>query len=118
MFKNIVASLDNVANDVESNGLLKEAEELDIIANTIEKMAKVLPAGKDRPAAIFPAEHPKVKDKNDHFPIPDKAHGQNALARVNQYSAAPDWWKGSLEELKNAVYRAVKGKFPGMKVEK
>lgn len=34
--KTIIAMLEEVANSVEAKGLIKEAEELDIIANTIE----------------------------------------------------------------------------------
>jgi len=79
--------------------------------------AKVLPHTKDRPAPIFPKESPKVTDGRDHFPIPEKAHGQQALARVNQYSSVPSWYDGSLEELKATVVKAVESKFPGMKVE-
>jgi hypothetical protein len=77
-----------------------------------------LPHTKDRPAPVFPKESPKVLDKKDHFPIPDSGHGQNALARVNQYSSVPSWYDGSLEELKSAVVKAVESKFPKMEVEK
>lgn len=79
--------------------------------------AKELPATKDRPAPVFSRESPKVKDDSDHFPIPDSAHGRNALARVNQYGSVPSWYDGSLEELKAAVVKAVKAKFPDIEVE-
>lgn len=61
-----------------------------------------------------PDTHPKVKDKKDHFPIHDLAHGRNAMARVNQYSSAPPWWSGSLAELKNTVNRAVHSRYPAL----
>jgi len=61
-----------------------------------------------------PDTHPKVKDKKDHFPIHDLAHGRNAMSRVNQYSSAPPWWSGSLAELKNTVTRAVHGRYPAL----
>jgi hypothetical protein len=115
----IVSILDKVASSAENKGLLKEAEELDIISNTLEKMAKNIPAGDNRPAAIFPSTHPKVNDGKDHYPIPDKNHGRSALQRLSQFKdSKPSWWDGSVEELKNAIVRAVKGKFPGMEIEK
>jgi hypothetical protein len=114
----LIESLDTVADRVQGQGLIKEAEEIDVVSNTLEKMAKTLPAGKDRPVAIFPKEHPKVTDGKDHYPIPDKAHGRAALQRLSQFKdQKPDWWSGSTEELKNAIIKAVKGKFPGMDVE-
>lgn len=73
---------------------------------------------RNRPSAIFPSTHPKVKDNKDHFPIDTEARGRNALARVNQYSSSPPWWSGSLQELKNAVVSAVHRKYPGIKVSK
>lgn len=66
---------------------------------------------------VFPANNPKVKDKRGHFPIPDKAHGQNALARVNQYGSVPSWYDGSLEDLKKTVVDKVEAKFPTMEIE-
>lgn len=46
-----------------------------------------------------------VFKKERKYPIPDKAHGRNALARVSQF--------GSQAE-KKKVRAAVKAKFPGM----
>lgn len=111
----ITDKLDLLANTLEFKGLVKKAEQIDIISNTLE--AAELPHTKDRPAPIFPKESPKVKDDKDHFPIPDKNHGLNALARVNQYGAAPSWYDGSLEDLKATVVKAVKSKFPGIEIE-
>jgi len=112
----VVDSIEKVASSVEAKGLLREAEELDVVSNTIEKMAGKIPAGDNRPAAIFPDSSSKVKDKKDHFPIPDAAHARNALARVNQYSEVPSWYDGSLEELKSKVKSAVKSKFPTIEI--
>lgn len=114
----ITEKLDSIANTLEFKGLIKQAIEVDILANTLEVEAKVLPHKKDRPAPIFPKESPKVKDDKDHFPVPDAAHGRNALARVNQYGEVPSWYDGSLSELKDAVVKAVSEKFPGIEIEK
>lgn len=115
----ITDALDKVAESVQAKGLKKEAEEIDVVSNTIEKLAKKIPAGKDRPAAIFDSNHPKVRDGKDHYPIPDKSHGRAALQRLSQFKdSKPEWWSGSIGELKSAILKAVKAKFPGMKIEK
>lgn len=66
--------------------------------------------------AIFHHTHPKVKDDADHFPINDIDQARNALARVNQYSSAPDWYDGSLEELVNTVVREVGKKYESIDI--
>jgi hypothetical protein len=71
---------------------------------------------RNRGLCVFPAEHPKVKDDKDHFPITNKAQAQNALARANQFSEAPEWYKGSLESLVSSVARAVKKHYPSIEV--
>lgn len=73
---------------------------------------------RNRPAAIFDSTHAKVKDNKDHFPINTIDRARNALARVNQYDKAPSWWDGSLKSLKDAVVKAVKRKYPSIKVSK
>ncbi len=71
---------------------------------------------RNKPDAIFGDKHPKVKDNKDHFPIDTIGRARNALARVQQFDSTPPWWKGSLEELKSAVSRAVKKKYPSINV--
>lgn len=71
---------------------------------------------RSRGKCILPAEHPKVKDNKDHFPINDIGQARNALARVNQYDEAPPWYKGSLADLKKTVCDAVKKAYPSIKV--
>ncbi len=95
---------------------LKETRSFLVVRAAGEKdpKAKV----RNKPDAIFGDKHPKVKDDKDHFPIDTIGRARNALARVQQYSSAPPWWKGSLEELKNAVSRAVKKKYPSIEVGK
>lgn len=113
----IISRLDTIAERVQAKGLLKEAEDIDIIANTLEKMAGNIPAGSDRPAPVFDDKDPDVNDGKDHFPIPDKKHAQNALQRVNQYDEAPEWFDGSLKKVKKEVVDAVKAKFPSIDVD-
>lgn len=79
---------------------------------------KTATKAQNRPNPVFDAKHPKVNDDKDHFPLGDADQARNALARANQYSAAPKWWNGTLQELKNAVARKVKSEFPSIEVSK
>lgn len=83
-----------------------------------EKLAKGDSSAKvrSRGTCVFPAEHSQVKDNKDHFPINNENQARNALARANQYSSAPEWYRGSLQSLVNAVARKVHGKYPGIEV--
>lgn len=71
---------------------------------------------RSRGDCIFSATHSKVKDNKDHFPMNSESQARNALARANQYDAAPSWYDGSLSSLVNAVVRAVKGKYKNIEV--
>lgn len=73
-------------------------------------------SAKDGPKAVFPANHPNVKDKKVHFPITDAGQARNALARSHQFNTAPPWYKGSLSSLQDAVRRAVKKHYPSIEV--
>jgi hypothetical protein len=86
----------------------------DYHAADVDSKAKVRNRGK----VVFPAESPNVTDKKDHFPINDEAQARNALARANQFSSAPEWYKGSLSSLVSAVARAVKKHYPKVEVSK
>lgn len=65
---------------------------------------------------VFPANSPKVKDNADHFPLADIGQARAALSYAGHYTKAPSWYKGTLEELKAAVRRAVKKHFPSIDV--
>jgi hypothetical protein len=67
---------------------------------------------------IFSAKHPKVKDKKDHFPIPNANHARNALSRAGAFTKAPKWFTGTLTEFRNTIYRAVKKNFPSIDITK
>jgi hypothetical protein len=71
-----------------------------------------------RPEPVLQSTHDKVTDNQDHFPIDSVSRARNALARVAQFSAAPKWWSGTLEELKNAVRMAVHSKYPSIDISK
>lgn len=103
--------------------LLKLASDYDNLATkalvvTAEKKEKkkLDPKAKvrNRGTVCVPAE--QAKDKKDHFPINDADQARNALARVHQYSSAPDWYKGSLSGLQALVARKVKAKYPKIDV--
>jgi len=92
----------------------------------VEKVVKEVPEAKKQPGAkvrhrgdvVFPAESSKVTDDKDHFPINNANQARNALARANQYSSAPKWYKGSLQSLVTKVANAVKKKYSSIEVSK
>ena len=57
-----------------------------------------------------------MTDDKDHFPINTIGRARNALARANQYSSVPPWYKGSLTGLKKKIESAVKAEWPGIEV--
>ncbi|SRR6266581_4528277 len=99
---------------------MHEFEKLALLADQFEKLAKNDPKAKvrNRGKCVFPAEHPKVNDDKDHYPIGDKAHAKSALQEVGKYTSAPKWYDGTLESLKNAVHRAVKKEHPSIGADK
>lgn len=105
--------LKKAAEMLDAQGEYKMADEVD---GVIKSLAEA--KSRTRPSPVFDSTHPKVKDNKDHFPLGDADQARNALARANQYSSAPDWWGGSLEELVNAVVRKVKKEFPSIDVSK
>lgn len=110
--------LDSIADRLQEKGFKKEAEEIDVVSNTLDKMAKKIPAGSDRPAPIFSDSDPDVTDGKDHYPIPDEKHARSALQRLSQFwDSKPFWWKGSLETLRSKIISAVKSKFPDMEID-
>lgn len=78
-----------------------------------ENLAKSDPKAKirNRGDCIFPAEHSKVTDNKDHFPINSESQARSALSYANHFSEAPPWYSGSLESLVNAVARKVHDKY-------
>lgn len=102
------------------DALLKSATDFESKAIELVKSAKTDPKAhvRNRGKVVFSAESPSVKDKKDHFPINDADQARNALAQANKYTAAPPWYKGTLESLVSAVARAVKKHYPSIDVSK
>ncbi len=73
---------------------------------------------RNRGDVIFPAGSKDVTDDKDHFPINSAAQARNALARANQFSESPKWYKGTLKSLVKKVAGAVKRKYPSIDVSK
>lgn len=89
------------------------------VANEFEeKLAKDNPGAKvrNRGDCVFSAEHPKVTDNKDHFPLNDEGQAHSALRYANQFKTAPSWYSGSLQSLVSAVARKVHSKFPGIEM--
>ena len=71
---------------------------------------------RNKPNPVFDAKSKNVTDDKDHFPLGSAVQARNALARANQYSSVPKWYKGTLKGLKMAVARAVKKEYPSIEV--
>lgn len=104
-----IVDVDELRQQDELSDLLEDLED----SNEANDKAKV----RNRPDPVFDDKDTKVKDDQDHFPIDTIGRARNALARVNQYDKAPSWWGGTLEQLKNKVYRAVKNKYPSIDID-
>lgn len=91
---------------------------VDYLEQCLHEKKEVMDSSSDRREFIFPADSKDVTDGKGHFPIPDIAHGRNAIARVNQYSKLPKWYKGkmSLPEFVKFVVDKVEKKFPSIDV--
>jgi len=98
-----------LADDFEkkaTESLVKEAKKKE--TKKLDPKAKV----RNRGTVCVPAE--SAKDKKDHFPINNIDQARNALARVHQYSSAPEWYSGSLKGLQSLVSRKVHSKYPAI----
>jgi len=73
---------------------------------------------RNRGDVVFPAGSSKVSDDKDHFPCNNINQARNAIARANQYSTVPSWYKGSLKELVSKVVSHVRRKYPDIEISK
>jgi len=131
-------SLSNSFQEVTSESLVKEAKKKEEVKgkkkffpfwlknkktdsskdSNSAKDKKVDPKAevRNRGDACVPAE--KAKDKKDHFPINNENQARNALAQVNKFTNAPEWYSGSLQSLVSLVAKKVKTKYPSIEVSK
>ena len=131
-------SLSNSFQEVTSESLVKEAKKKEEVKgkkkffpfwlknkktdsskdSNSAKDKKVDPKAevRNRGDACVPAE--KAKDKKDHFPINNENQARNALAQVNKFTNAPEWYHGSLQSLVSLVVKKVKAKYPSIEVSK
>lgn len=107
------SSLQKLAKELKKS-LTKKDNKKEWNFNKLDPKAKT----RNKSEAVFDDKHPKVTDKKDHFPIDTIGRARNALARANQFDKAPEWWSGSLKELKNTVVRAVHAKYPSIEITK
>lgn len=97
---------------MKSNKILDLASKFELMTKKAKDKAQV----RTRPNPTFQSTHPKVNDNRDHYPMDDIDQARNALARMCQHGEAPDWWDGSLEELRNAIRRKVRKEFKSVEV--
>lgn len=117
MTETVLKKLAALAGELDELGHTDLANEVDEVLTAVaakkpKAKAKVRSKGK----VVFDSTHPKVKDNKDHFPINSVAQARNALARANQFSKTPEWFKGTLKEFVNSVVKAVKKHYPSIEV--
>lgn len=71
---------------------------------------------RSRPNPVFDHTDPKVLDDADHFPLNTEKRARAALSYANHYDGSPEWYDGSLSELKKRVADAVKKAYPDIEV--
>lgn len=49
----------------------------------------------------------RILDNKDHFPVITETQAQSSMARVLQLTEAPAWYKGTLAELRQDVYKGI-----------
>jgi len=103
--------------------MIPTCKQIETFASNYNEYAKhslnelIVLAAKKKPGKgsfIFPSSHPKVKSGN-HFPIDTEARARAALSYAGHHDSHP-WYKGTVEELRSAVRRAVKRKYPSIDV--
>ena len=99
MYAKMAKRLDEISDNLEKEGLIKEAEDLDSISNTLEKMS---------------AEDEKEDDSKENEPTPETTVGINPFA-TRQYRAPtdndPSWTivsKAKMEEIRKKVEDALR----------
>jgi len=109
-----IDKLDKIADSLESMGNKKLASQIDVVSNTLEKEARL--KSRNRPYPVFDAKDFRVRDNKDHYPINTLSKARKALEKVHGFDKSPKWFKGDLAELRTSVARAVKFKYPSIKI--
>lgn len=72
-------------------------------------------ADADGATFVFAADHEAVTDGAAHFDVSNIASARLALARVARYESKPDWFDGSVEDLRKQVRADIYGRYPALK---
>lgn len=83
----------------------------------IEGIAYRVASTKSRGICCLKKTHKSVTDGKDHYPINSVSQARNALSRVMQHDAVPEWFSGTLQSLRNTVKRCVQKNYPSIEVE-
>lgn len=118
--EDVVITKQDQEADADIKTLLLADKDQNVINEEIIEEGKKDPKAKvrNKPDPIFDDKNPKVTDAKDHFPINTIGRARNALARANQFTKAPKWYKGSLEQLKKKVASAVHKAYPEIQITK
>lgn len=66
----------------------------------------------EKAEAVFAKDSSKVKDEKEHLSIKDVEKAKSVLARVEQFDKVPEWYSGTLEELKTEVKTTIEKQYP------
>lgn len=59
----------------------------------------------------------KLIDQKEHFPIVTQEQAKSAMNRVMKLEKVPDWYAGTLNELRNLVYANIKEAHPNLEIK-
>ena len=79
-------------------------------ANCEQRNAR--PFGECGTIAGLDSQH--ILDSGDHFPVITEMQAQASMNRVMILAAVPNWYNGSLDDLRNDVYRGAKAAHPDL----
>lgn len=68
----------------------------------------------DLNGTIAGQKSPRILDQREHFPVTSEMQAQSSMIRAMQTPAVPNWYNGSLEDLRHDVWVGVLTKHPGL----
>ena len=58
----------------------------------------------------------RLLDKKDHFPVITETQSQSSMARVLQLTSVPDWYNGTLAQIRQDVYNGILALHPNIQL--
>jgi hypothetical protein len=77
----------------------------------------IISAKKPQSKCAWPKSHRRVLDGRNHYPVKSVNQARNALSRVMQHDSVPEWFDGTLAQLRRGVINKVKSLYPSVDVK-